>query len=291
MNYIFECLTSLAYWKHFSLKDIGVEFLKWNGIISLFTIFGVESIDKFIKSNSMLSIVLVILLSLILSFWNRFPKKKISYKLPALETHINVTIGNIFNVFGQKVISTNTLFETRTEGDVIAKGSLQGQFHLKYYENNLQKLDRKLEEALVDVTNYTEIPNHNGKIKKYPIGTIAQIKESNSWFYWLAMADLNEHNTADTTVENIKMSLDALWKHLKDQGQKEPLIIPVLGLGRGRLLVSTKEMIGIISKSFYDGIKKHGSFVDSLTIVIAEEKASNFQISLRDISDYLHHIL
>lgn len=78
-------------------------------------------------------------------------KKNLNYTAIIKDTGIKISlsIGNLFwaktNSF---VISTNTTFDTKMDDEFISRNSVQGQFQLRYFRNNLQSLDKMLTEGL-----------------------------------------------------------------------------------------------------------------------------------------------
>ncbi|MFR3940624.1 MAG: macro domain-containing protein [Lachnospiraceae bacterium] len=162
-------------------------------------------------------------------------KKMLSYTAIIKDTGIKISlsIGNLFwaktNSF---VISTNTTFDTKMDNEFISKNSVQGQFQLKYFRNNLQSLDKMLTEGLKE-----ELPIYlnrkMSKCKQYPIGTVSKINYKNKHYYFSAIADINEEGkTINTSIENVKKCLLGTWEFISQKGHVEELAIPVIGTGK-----------------------------------------------------------
>jgi hypothetical protein len=65
----------------------------------------------------------------------------------------------------------------------------------------------------------------------------------------LAMAELNEHDNACSSPEEIQEALSSLWKFIAERGELGAVAIPVIGTGRGRLDVPRRKVIEWIAQS------------------------------------------
>ena len=269
-----------------------------DGIKTFFAVLGAvwllfEMMDFFKVFNSAklpsYSLVLLILGSIVIVICTRRPISKITYKHSSQDLQIEVRIGDLFSIKGQKVISTNTTFDTDIAGGVIAANSLQGQFTNKYYPQQIQALDQKLDQGLSNIP-FTVYQKVSGKDKKYPMGTTVRIDIASEIFYLLAMSDLNYNNTAQTTLENVLTATEELWSFIIAKGENEPIILPLIGTGRGRITTNRKRLISRIAQSFTKASEQH-IFSSKLIIVIHPNDAENFNINLFEVKDLLNHYL
>lgn len=290
MTYFWQSIRTRSYWKYALLST--------DGIKTFFAVLGAvwllfEMMDFFKVFNSATlpsySFVVLILGSILIVICTRRPISKITYKHSSQDLQIEVRIGDLFSIKGQKVISTNTTFDTDIAGGVIAANSLQGQFTNKYYPQQIQALDQKLDQGLSNIP-FTAYQKVSGKDKKYPMGTTVRIDIASEVFYLLAMADLNYNNTAQTTLENVLTSTEELWNFIIAKGENEPIILPLIGTGRGRITTNRKRLIARIAQSFTKASEQH-IFSSKLIIVIHPNDAENFNINLFEVKDLLNHYL
>ena len=122
------------------------------------------------------------------------------------------------------------------------------------------------------------------------MGTTVPINTHGKTFYFTAMAELNEQGNAFTTPDNVRLALEGLWKHVREAGELQELAVPVVGTGRGRLMLSRKKMISLIAESFVDASEQN-KFAEHLVIVVRPEDANRFKVNLYDIKDHLMQAL
>src|SRR5690348_16863790 len=113
VRYFWETIKSWTYWRYVLFS--------FPGMRSLLAIYGaiyllVESLDFFnvyTKSKyAACAFLIFIVLSAVLAIVSRRPIRKISIKLPQKDVVIEVRIGDLFDVTGAIMISTNTVFES-----------------------------------------------------------------------------------------------------------------------------------------------------------------------------------
>ncbi|WP_321004115.1 macro domain-containing protein [Eisenbergiella porci] len=208
-------------------------FSVWGFICATYEIEDIALSTTIVKDILRNNFLMILIGSAIYAFIST--KKVLNYTATIKDTGIKVSlsIGSLFwakaNSF---VISTNTTFDTRMDNEFISETSVQGQFQLKYFKNNLQSLDKLLDEGLEGV-----LPIHlNRKVSKcdqYPVGTVSKVNYKKKHYYFTAIADINEKGkTVNTSVENVKKCLLGTWEFISQKGHVEDLAIPVIGTGR-----------------------------------------------------------
>lgn len=290
MNYYLRSFGTKSYWAYalLSIDSIKTFIAVVGGIWALVDI--ISSYHLINKENlPFYSIFLLSFFGLIIVIITRRPVKRITYKFPGQDLIIEVCIGNLFDISGQKIISTNTTFDTDIANGIISKNSLQGQFTEKYYSQDLQKLNRELDEGLISFPS-TTIQKEAGKTKRYEFGTTVKLKFGDQLFYWFAMSDLNYNNNAKTTLKNVHQALDGLWEFIETKGEKDDIVIPLIGSGLGRLTTSRKKLIAIIAQSFINA-SEDNIFSNKLIIVVHPIDVEKSKLNLFEVKDLLNHYL
>ncbi len=290
MEYFLQSIRTISYWKYalWSVDAVKTFFAVIGGgwaIIGLFEFLHIYERQQFPKSTIWVLVAIGIFCVLI----TRRPASQIFYKVPGRDIKIEVRVASLFGVRGQKVISTNTTFDTDVAGGIISALSVQGQFTNRYYSQNIDKLNEEIERGLEGMT-YRDIGKEKGKRRQYPIGTTVKLQVGADRFYWVAMADMNYHNTAETSLDMILTALDRLWDYIARQGEMDDVVLPLIGTGRGRLDVGRMRMIAHIAQSFVKASTGR-TFTNKLVIVIRAKDVENFGINLFAVRDLLGHYL
>jgi hypothetical protein len=240
-----------------------------------------EVIDRWFKILIIIGTVVNILYYLL--------KKEFEYEIKGQDIKIRLVIGNIFREKGSKVISTNTTFDTKMEGEFISSRSLQGQLQEKYYRNNISILDNMIDTELNNLKSIETLNRVKSKNKRYNIGTTIKLNINNSKYYFLAIADVNESGRPKATYENILISLQSLWQYILEKGHMEPVVIPLLGTGRTGITEPRQKIIKQIIFSFVVN-SKTSKISNELVICIKEEDIYKYNINIGEIKEYLTYM-
>lgn len=280
VRYLLDTATSRAYWRYVLLSRVGAgTVLAIYGGLWLF----IETLDFFKiytrDQYSSYAFWVFLIISVIGAIIIRRPISSIVISFPRNDFCVEVRIGNIFEAAGAIMVCTNTVFESDVAGGKIAPNSLQGQFTAKYYTGDQTKL--------IETIN-TELKNLDGP--PYPMGTTITVNTHGKTFYLVAMSELNEQGTASTSLRSVKEAMGGLWRYVRESGELQELVVPVVGTARGRLKIPRKAMIEKIAESFVNA-SLDGKFTDRLVIIVYPDDAKRFQINLYDIKDHLNHAL
>lgn len=196
-------------------------------------------------------------------------------KIIGTDISIGLAVGNMLELKGDFVISTNINF-TADESDV---NSLQSQFNSKYY-NDQNSLKYEYNRAL-DENELTK-----------SIGSIIKVSGSKNGVrqnaYLLAIDNFDHKGVAVSSLDTIRISLKSLWKYMKNKGNIGHVLIPVIGSRSKNISVSREIIITEIIRSFISAIESEKQFCDKLTIVIYEDDYIEKEIDIQELAKYLH---
>lgn len=226
----------------------------------------------------------------IASFLKNKVALKYEYFLNGSDVKINLQVTDVLRCEAAIVIPTNTTFDTIMEDEFISVNSVQGQFQMQYFENNLRTLDSLIEEGLKDIP-YEMIDKKIGKCKRYPIGTVSKITYDKKHYYFVAIADINEYGkTFNTKFENIQASLEGIWRQLESRGHLETLAIPLIGTGKAGIKDATREkVIKEIVFSFIASAQER-KITERLEICIHPSDLEHNDLQLQELDEYLRYM-
>lgn len=274
-----------SYWKYalFS-RQAGADFLAALG--ALYLALGLLDFFRIVPREVLPSrtFFLLLLAAVVWVLLSRRPVLRVTYKVPKKDLCYEVRIADLLNSKEDIVVSTNTTFDTDTSSGLISPKSIQGQVVARFFDGRTDELDKQISRSLRDV-EHTEALSPGNK-KRYPIGTVAKVAAHGKNFYFVAMAELNEHGTARSNLQGIETALSKLWQFIAGQGEIGEIAVPVIGTGRGRLQLPRRKVIELIAQSFADASQER-IFANKLAIVVHPDDAKKFEVNLFEIRDYL----
>lgn len=224
-----------------------------------------------------------------LVIWSNAPTLKFASKLGGRDVCISLVIGDIIKFNGAIIIGSNTTFDVDIRRDLISKNSIQGKFTDKYYDGT-QVIDAELAAGLNGLPSEQLPEPRVGKCVRYPIGTVVKLTPKGRTGYLLAISNINEHGNASGTFDDLKTALAKLWVYLGSKGSKdEPILMPILGTGFGRLRETREAVFREIVRSFVAACSE-SSFCDDLTIVLHGDDLVRHKMDFKDLCEFLSSV-
>ncbi|MDZ4178943.1 MAG: DUF6430 domain-containing protein [Coriobacteriia bacterium] len=196
-------------------------------------------------------------------FW---PRRRVSVVLGGSHTRVSVVVSDILKATGSIVVGSNDAFDTEL-GEVVRPESLQGQVLVGAFNGDQAALDVAIEVSLRDVPGHVDAAKSFGKGLRYPIGTVAVVRQGEQRFFLLAFCTMLEQKRVSTNVFELWESLRACWTAVRDSGQHSELHVPVLGTKFGRTGLPWNLAIQMIVMSFVLSLQE-GQTAPSLTVHI-----------------------
>lgn len=224
---------SREFWKYF-LASVGT-------ISSMVTL--VSFVYQWKNPGCWLVIGYVIFVVAASSLFARFQtKRKTSLDLKISNTlRVKVGEGDLFSYAKDEnyvVIPVNEYFDTIVDNKIINKGTVHGQFILKYYGENHTQLHTETESYFTSKGiegTLVERKGSRGYNKKYPLGTCAIIKKSDTNFVLLALTHFSEEDHAYVELSEFGRSISKMCRTLADVVEDKPVYMPLMGMGMARL--------------------------------------------------------
>lgn len=214
-------------------------------------------------------------------------KNRISLKFsPKLE--VNIAKGDLFdnNHHGIIVIPVNEYFDTIVDDCIISSRTIHGQFINRYFNHNVSDLDNIISKSLKEQRFKSNPQRKRGKVKKYPLGTCANVPYGKDIYVLAALTHFDENNNTNISPSEFKDVLYSLFQHLEKTANMRPVYMPLIGSGQSRfpkspqrILFSILECLELMPLSLPAGIN----------IIIHQQTSKN--INLRLIENFCNEIL
>lgn len=231
----------------------------WQRIAVVFAIFAVAFIAAFVKT---------------------FLTRKVSVDLGSGRKAV-IEFGDLFAKGKRIVIPVNDSFDTEADDILISKKSVHGQFIRKIFKGKKKELDLLIEEQLKDISPcgyYSD--GKNGKKKYYPLGTTIPVEQQGRTYYLLAATHFKGNNVEEN-LSGYYCAVLKLLEYLNSYKAGNPVYLPLLGAGLGRLVNKKEWVLDNLISVFR---MSRTPLTDELHIVIHRESVWE-EISLNDFKD------
>lgn len=209
------------------------------------------------------------------------------------EVHIVVKYGDLLKIaFPKKyssekivVIAVNRCFDTIVDQDLIKADSMHGQFLRRFVADDAarQRLDDAIDSSLQEFEIPYETINRSdkryGKLKRYPLGSVARINGENGiTFFLLALTSFDRDCVAHCNRHEYVECLLKLFEYYDAHGQGRDLYLYPMGTKMARTGLSKKEALDTTVTL----TKISKEYLKSKTTIIVDRRNKN-EISIMDL--------
>jgi len=262
----------------------------WRSLTYAFAAFSVlwtltDGITHFlpgVKIEGGYALSLIILASIAYGL-NRFWKPSIIViKVATTNTKIEVLFGDLFEQNGLRGIAVTVFFESEL-GSPVSEKSLHGLFLKKCFGGGAKDFDRQLKDELKEIT-FEEVEKSEGKRKRFPIGTTAEINVDGDKYIVFALAEADlETCKAKSDVTKMWVAMHHLWQRARIEAGGYPLNVPLIGSGLSGIGLPSRDLLNLIILSAITETKA-SRITEVIRIVLHPDRFE--EIDLRDVKKY-----
>src|SRR4051794_29191924 len=117
-----------------------------------------------------------------------------------------------------------------------------------------------------------------GKLKRYPIGTVALIGLPKQRIYCVAYSRMSNELTAHSTMNDFWVSLDHLWEAIAARGQLSRVAIPIMGSELARIYALDRENLLKVSILSFMARSRLQAVSRELVVVIRPQDAEKVDL-------------
>lgn len=208
----------------------------------------------------------IVILSVVSGLWNCRPRSRIELKIPASDSSMEITFGDIFEGEGVVVIPVNEYFDGSL-GDHVSTKSLHGLFVKNVLDGHSETFFDLTSNALESI-EAEEVQRTSGRARKYPIGTVACLDVNDKRYLLAALAQTDISTLkASATVHELWDCLAGAWRGVRNYSNGNCVKIPLFGSGQSGVGLPPRHLVQIIVISFlyYTKIQK---IADKVTLVL-----------------------
>ena len=222
-------------------------FIRISGIIFSLVGFIAAFIDFSGCFNSWGSAIIYIFIILFLIFIasaviTLFVKRKVVF-CSKNQKKLTVAYGDLFEEQSEiKVIAVNRCFDTEVNDDLISIKTVHGKWIKKNPNINIEEqIESSLKrQGLVGI----EVSEKRlGNKLRYPVGTVAEVKDGKVTYFLLALTEMNENLNTHCTLDDYCIAISKLMSYFDQRGQGNDMAMPIMGSGFSRLDRSEEELL------------------------------------------------
>lgn len=184
------------------------------------------------------------------------------------------------------VIPVNRCFDTIIDNDLISAKTIHGTAFNKLYESgkyNEASMNEVIQNNLKMQRITPEIISHDdkraGNLKRYPVGSVAEIKISDECLYFLLGLSTFDYNLkAQTSSEDYVVAMMKLIEYCYNRSQQYPVVIPLIGAGLSRTNRNERAILEYMVKL----LKLNKELIKSDVYIVVRDSGKN-SISITDL--------
>lgn len=209
--------------------------------------------------------------ALVYALWRTFPPLRYWRWSREANAGIEVVIGDLFAAPANIALGCSDCYDTDAPASVNPK-SLIAQLVSRSFGGRPAALDGLIMQSLAsyNLTGTVDPGIARGKKERFPVGTVAVVKEGSRKIFLTVFSKANHDKTTDTTQDDLWLSLSAMWKVVRRAGGLEPIAVPVWGSGLANFNAPRISLIQIVLLSFVIATREK-PVSRKLTLVIHEK--------------------
>ncbi len=228
-----------------------------------------------------LLVFIFFIISFIYALSTNWPKTKIKLKLSEKVT-AEVFFGDLFTSKEIIVIPVNEYFDTIVDEKIISSKTLHGIFVINYFGGNEADLKKQISNELNDVDHIDVNSGRSaGNKKKYPLGTVCQVKKDDKIFFLVALTKFNENDRAEVKNSEYQRVLCDLFSYVEQNSQGRKLNIPLIGAGHSGVNLSKQKILEFLLFSI--GLKDNLTLIGGVNIVLHNSIKSEIDLNSAEI--------
>jgi hypothetical protein len=229
-----------------------------------------------------------VLVALLLSL----PRNTVGRDFTHPDFTVTVELGDLFDRTSHLVVGFTDTFDTDTGDEaLVTRRSVQGQLLHRLYGGDVTALDAGLTEALAGVEpagSETPAAKRLGKLVRYPVGTVAVVKDSGRLYFCTAYGRMNNNLVTRCDTEQLWNSLARLWEAIREHGHREAVAMPIVGSDLARINnMDHASLLKTILLSFVAHARAEG-VCRSLTVVIHPQ--DHHRVDMLDLGVFLRSL-
>jgi len=208
-------------------------------------------------------------------FANR-TKNRIELKLTD-KVKSTIFYGDLFDAQEIIVIPVNEYFDTIVDDKIISSKTVHGKFIQKFFGGNEAELKSQIRKGLSKLEPLeVNDERKNGNKKRYPLGTVCEVKAGDKVFYLFALTKFNSNHRAEVKNSEYQRVLCDLFSFIEQHSQGRKVSIPLIGAGHSGVNLNKQKLLEFMLFSI--ALKDELTLINGIDVIL--HKSVKKEISL-----------
>ncbi len=252
-----------------------------SGFVTILWAFFSSSLSPLANKCPWSLLFLLLTLAVIYALYANRCKNKIELNLSD-KVKAKIFFGDLFESKEIIVIPVNQYFDTIVDEKIISSNTIHGKFIQKFFGGNEAELKKQIKKELTKYAPLeTNSERQHGNKKKYPLGTVCEVKNGNKVFYLLALTRFNTSHRAEVKNSEYLRVLCDLFSYVEQNSQGKNVSIPLIGAGHSGVILSKQKLLEFLIFSIV--LKDDLTLINGVNIVLHESIKKDIDLSSTEI--------
>lgn len=225
--------------------------------------------NTWVSQNGATYLITAVALSVLAFLISTFEARSVSFVIPNTSNRLTFKFGDLFAEDADWLVGVNEFFDSAI-GPVVSPQSIHGQIISKQYGGDELRFRTDADNALSGQVGEV-VARVQGQTTRYPIGTTIALPRSARHIFLVAVARTDlATNRASSDVPTLWGALTEALRAVDNQGNGQPLALPLIGNGRSSVAVPPQHLLRLITLIIVEAIKRHGLPKD-IRIMLADD--------------------
>lgn len=208
--------------------------------------------------------------------------QQVKFTFPNTKTVFSITVADLFEAEGHKVIPVNEFFDSKL-GSHVNEGSLHGQSINNLFGGDQARFARLLDKQLPQRDFEIVARSDGGKTKRFPIGTVVGLAHGRHRIFFTALSHTDlDTRKATADVHDLMKAWTGTWRAVRAESNGEAVAVPLMGAGQSNVGLSYQDLLHSLLISFahesrLQGITKH--------VTVCLDEAAFAKLNLRTLKE------
>ena len=239
-----------------------------SGFVTILWAFFSSSLSPIANKCPWTLLTILLVLAFIYAIFSNRTKNIIELKLTD-KVKSTVFYGDLFDAKEILVIPVNEYFDTIVDDKIISSKTVHGKFIQKFFGGNEADLKSQIRKGLAKIEPLeVNEARKAGNKKRYPLGTVCEVKSGDKVFFLLALTKFNSNHRAEVKNSEYQRVLCDLFSYIEQHSQGRKVSIPLIGAGHSGVNLNKQKLLEFMLFSI--ALKDELTLINGVDVILHE---------------------